>query len=88
MRAALPSGMPATYAMSLTRPFDVASDGTNVYFSLSNANGAIVRGAIGGGNFRAIATPSAPGCIAVDQTSVYWLAGAPNNTGMVYKGPK
>ena len=86
-KATLPSGAAMPYAQSLTRPFDVASDGNNLYFSLNNMNGAIVRGGLGGGGLRTIATPSFPGCIAVDGSSVYYLATL-NGMTMAFKTPK
>ncbi len=77
-----PTGQPGPGGPVLS----LAADGTNVYCSLPLAPGAVVRVPRGGGSPTTIALGADNGeIIAVDNTNLYWVGGAPP-IGMATQG--
>lgn len=71
-------------ASNQNKPYRLASDGTNLYWS-SNLGAAIVMAPLGGGPVTTLYSANQPTGIAVDDSYVYW---AEASTARVMKAPK
>jgi hypothetical protein len=78
---------PTSLAPMQSQPWDIATDGVNVYWT-NAGDGTVKSVPIGGGTVQLVAKAQAmPGPIAVDSTSVYWINLA-NGLGALMKVPK
>ena len=70
-------GAPTPLASGQNTPYDIAVDGTSVYWT-DPGSGTVMKVPLGGGSPTTLASGlPGPGRIAVDGTSVYWTDGSP-----------
>lgn len=72
-QASVTGGAVTTLASS-SSAYDIAIDGSNVYFTISNYPGALEKVPIGGGTVTVLASGlTYPGALVVDSTNLYWV---------------
>ncbi len=79
-QVALPGGVPATFASTLSAPLAIATDGTYVYWG-DNLDGTIQRIRTDGTGLVTLASGMHPRSIAIDATRIYWTDDAAGTVG-------